>query len=167
MHRECRERFPCHRFQRKPVVSDPGMHHGTCVTHVPWYMSGSLTRGDGENVPGIPGACTTRNFTYLVRSPWKILYMQLVKYKPITILFHTALIDRKIFTIYGCFFNKLKYFWISICIMCRCIHYSRTYSHHIEIKSRSCLQFVFFYKFVTCALDFMNNGYARTHHYAH
>ena len=33
------------------------MHHGTCVTHVPWCMSGSLTCGDGENVPGIPGAC--------------------------------------------------------------------------------------------------------------
>ena len=33
------------------------MHHGTCVTHVPWCMSGSLTTGDGENVPGIPGAC--------------------------------------------------------------------------------------------------------------
>ena len=30
-------------FQRKPLVSDPGMHHGTCVTHVPWCMSGSLT----------------------------------------------------------------------------------------------------------------------------
>ena len=49
--------FPRRRFQRKPLVSDPGMHHGTCVTHVPWYMSGSLTCGDGENVPGIPGAC--------------------------------------------------------------------------------------------------------------
>ena len=48
---------PPQRFQRKPLVSDPGMHHGTCVTHVPWCMSGSLTRGDGENVPGIPGAC--------------------------------------------------------------------------------------------------------------
>ena len=33
------------------------MHHGTCVTHAPWFMSGSLTRGGGENVPGIPGAC--------------------------------------------------------------------------------------------------------------
>ena len=49
--------FPRRRFQRKPIVSDPGMHHGTCVTHVPWCMSGSLTCGDGENVPGIPGAC--------------------------------------------------------------------------------------------------------------
>ena len=49
--------FPRRRFLRKPLVSDPGMHHGTCVTHVPWCMSGSLTCGDGENVPGIPGAC--------------------------------------------------------------------------------------------------------------
>ena len=49
--------FPRRRFQRKPVVSDPGMYHGTCVTHVPWCMSGSLTCGDGESVPGIPGAC--------------------------------------------------------------------------------------------------------------
>ena len=49
--------FPHRRFRRKPLVSDPGMHHGTCVTHVPWCMSGSLTCGGGENVPGIPGAC--------------------------------------------------------------------------------------------------------------
>ena len=48
-----------------PPVSDPGMHHGTCVTHVPWCMSGSLTRGGEENVPGISGACATRNFLYL------------------------------------------------------------------------------------------------------
>ena len=48
--------FPRGHLQRKPIVSDPGMHHGTCVTHVPWCMSGSLTRGGGENVPGIPGA---------------------------------------------------------------------------------------------------------------
>ena len=48
---------PRRQFQRKPLVSDSGMHHGTCVTHVPWCMSGSLTCDDGENVPGIPGAC--------------------------------------------------------------------------------------------------------------
>ena len=42
--------FPRPRLQRKPLVSDP-------VTHVPWCMSGSLTRGGWENVPGIPGAC--------------------------------------------------------------------------------------------------------------
>ena len=62
--------FPHRRLQRKPLVSDPGMHHGTCVTHVPWCMSGSLTRGGGENVPGIPAACATRTFTYLVRGTW-------------------------------------------------------------------------------------------------
>ena len=69
MRREWRERFPRHRFQRKPLVSDPSMHHCTCVTHVPWCMSGSLTRGVGENVPVIPGACATRIFTYLARDP--------------------------------------------------------------------------------------------------
>ena len=70
MRRECRERFPRHRLQRKPLVSDPDMHHGTCVTHVPWCMSVSLNAVVGENVPGIPGACATRNFTYLARGPW-------------------------------------------------------------------------------------------------
>ena len=68
---ECRERFHHHRLQRKPLVSDPGSHHGTCVTHVPWCMSGSLTRGGGENVPGIPGACATHNFVCLIRGPCK------------------------------------------------------------------------------------------------
>ena len=70
MRRECRERFPRHRLQRKPLVSDPVMHHGTCVTHVPWCMAGSPTDNGGGNVPGIPGACATRNCTYLVRGPW-------------------------------------------------------------------------------------------------
>ena len=32
-------------FSPPPRVSDPDMHHGTCVTHVPWCMSGSLTSG--------------------------------------------------------------------------------------------------------------------------
>ena len=48
--------FSRRRFKRKVLVSDPGMHHGTCVTHVPWCLSGSLTCGDGGNVPAIPGA---------------------------------------------------------------------------------------------------------------
>ena len=58
------------RLQMKPLINDPDMHHGTCVRHVPWCMSGSLTRGGGENVPGIPGACATRNSRYLARGPW-------------------------------------------------------------------------------------------------
>ena len=76
MHRECRERFPRHRLHKKLLVSDPGMHHGTCVTHVPWCMSGSLTRGGGENVPGIPGACATRSFRYLIWGPLILIYLQ-------------------------------------------------------------------------------------------
>ena len=70
MRRECRERFPRHRLRRKPLGADPSTHHGSCVTHVPWCMSGSLTRDGGENLPGIPGA-STRNFTYLVRGPYR------------------------------------------------------------------------------------------------
>ena len=60
-----------------PRVNDPDMHHGTCMTHVPWCMPGSLTSGflwcrSRGNVPGIAGACATRNFTYLVRGPLKV-----------------------------------------------------------------------------------------------
>ena len=49
MRRECRERFP-------------------------WCMSGSITRGGGENVPGIPGACAIHYFMYLTRAPLSQTY---------------------------------------------------------------------------------------------
>ena len=32
-------------FSPPPRVSDPDMRHGTCVTHVPWCMPGTLTSG--------------------------------------------------------------------------------------------------------------------------
>ena len=54
---------------RHRLVSDPGMHHGTFITHVPWCMSGSLTLDGGENVPGITGARASRNFRYLTSDP--------------------------------------------------------------------------------------------------
>ena len=47
-------------FSPSPQVSDPDMHHGTCVTHVPWCMSGSLTSGflwnrrRGKTFPAFP-----------------------------------------------------------------------------------------------------------------
>ena len=41
-----------------------------CITARASRMSGSLTRGGEENVPGFPGACAIRNFTYLTRSQW-------------------------------------------------------------------------------------------------
>ena len=34
----CRGRFSCHRRQRKPLVSDSGKDHGTCVTHVGMHV---------------------------------------------------------------------------------------------------------------------------------
>ena len=59
----------CHLLQRKPLVSNPCMHPGTCRTHVPGCMPRSLTCGGGENVLCILSACATRNFAYLVRGP--------------------------------------------------------------------------------------------------
>ena len=47
-------------FSPPPRISDPDMHHGTCVTHVPWCMSGSLTSGflwsrcRGKTFPAFP-----------------------------------------------------------------------------------------------------------------
>ena len=62
------------------------MHHSTYVTaiwspwpwwascqiaanHVSWFMPGSLTRGCGENVPGIACACAYCNIMYMARGP--------------------------------------------------------------------------------------------------
>ena len=47
-------------FSPPPRVSNPDMHHGTCVTHVPWCMPGLLTRvflwiqRRGETFPAFP-----------------------------------------------------------------------------------------------------------------
>ena len=56
-----------------------GLAIATCITACAWLMCRDACRGRylpvsfevgcGDNVPGIPGACTTRNVTYLVRGP--------------------------------------------------------------------------------------------------
>ena len=46
-------------FPPPPQVSDPDMHHGTWVTHMPLYLPGSLALKDGENT----------RFVYPVRGP--------------------------------------------------------------------------------------------------
>ena len=63
------------------------MHHGTCVTHVPWCMSGSLTCGDGENVPGIPGACALAILRIWQEAHSTAVNVWLIKqfYKPLVI----------------------------------------------------------------------------------
>ena len=68
--RNCGSVLPATDFKGIRKLAIPACHHDTRVTHVPWCMSGSLTHGGGENVPGIPGACATFNFTYLARGPW-------------------------------------------------------------------------------------------------
>ena len=46
-------------FSKPSRFSDPDIHHGMCR--------------DGEGVPGIHGACETRNSTYLVIGQWDLL----------------------------------------------------------------------------------------------
>ena len=54
----------------KETASYRSQHASRHVRHArAWCMPGSLTRGGGKNVPGIPGACAIRNFTYLARGP--------------------------------------------------------------------------------------------------
>ena len=50
------------RIRRTPTES--------CL-HLQRELMVSVEVDGGENVPGIPGACATRNFTYLVRGPWR------------------------------------------------------------------------------------------------
>ena len=54
-------------FSPPPRVSDPDMHHDTCVTHVPWCMPGPFEVGGVENVPGIPGSWATRISLNLIK----------------------------------------------------------------------------------------------------
>ena len=49
------------------------MHHGTCVPCRKTYRD-CLPAVAGKNVPGIPGACATRKFRYLVRGPWFLMF---------------------------------------------------------------------------------------------
>ena len=70
MCRECRECFPRHRWLAIP----------TCITCIASrtcrdasrdrWLAVSVEVGVGQNVRGIPDACATSNFTYLVRDPW-------------------------------------------------------------------------------------------------
>ena len=62
--------FPRHR----------GLVISTCITARAWrtcrdawrdrYIAISFEIDGGKNIPGIPGACATCYFTYLVRGPW-------------------------------------------------------------------------------------------------
>ena len=70
--------FPRDWLHRKPLVSDPDMHHRTCVMHMPWCLSGSLTRGHGENVPDIPSACASATLRIWQETHWGVLRWELI-----------------------------------------------------------------------------------------
>ena len=118
MRRECRKFFPLHRLQRKPLVSDLGMRHGTCVTHMPWYMAGLLTRGGGENVPGIPGACANRDFTRPIAEA-QVLLLRFVESSD-----RLERVNEKTkFKIIICYFEMAswnQWSWSLTCSMCSC-----------------------------------------------
>ena len=69
--------FPATDFKGNRYIAIPACNTVRGAMHAPWCMSGSLTRSGGENVPGIPGACATRNVMYLARDPSKELLLQL------------------------------------------------------------------------------------------
>ena len=72
-------------FSPPPRVSDPDMHHGPCVMHVPWCMPGSLTSGflwsrwRGKRSRH-PGACAAPNFAQLVIGPWRSTSSRYLEY---------------------------------------------------------------------------------------
>ena len=71
MSRECREWFPRHRGLTIPTcitARAQRTYRDACWDH---QLAVSFQVGSWKNVPAIPGACTTRNFTYLVRGPWQ------------------------------------------------------------------------------------------------
>ena len=62
MHRECQERLSHHRHQRKPLFSDPSMHHD--VMHV------RIANPRGWEKHSLLSRCIRKpHFTYLVRGP--------------------------------------------------------------------------------------------------
>ena len=72
MRRECRERFPRHRRWAIPTCITARASRTCRDACRDRQLSVSFEIGGGGNVPGIPGACATCNFTYLVRGPWKL-----------------------------------------------------------------------------------------------
>ena len=60
-------------FSLPPISKETASYRSRHASrHVPWCISGWLTRGGGENGSGIPDTSATCNFTYLVRGPWLV-----------------------------------------------------------------------------------------------
>ena len=85
--------FSSRRFQRKPLIGDPGMHFGTCVTHVPWCMSASFTRDGGEDVPGIPVACSPEILRIWQGGTWSAKHWMLPRFATVLCTFHRCFLS--------------------------------------------------------------------------
>ena len=59
--------IPCASYQIHKIACCTCAGNPGDVSPPPWVS-------DSENVPGISGACATRNFTYLLRGPWIIFH---------------------------------------------------------------------------------------------
>ena len=70
MRRECRERFPRLGWLAIPICITAHASRTWRDACQDSYLAVSFEVSGGENVPGIPGACSTRIFAYLVRGPW-------------------------------------------------------------------------------------------------
>ena len=67
MHRGCREHFLRHRGLAIPTYIMARVRHTCCDVCRDSKLVVSFEISGRENVPGIPGACATRNITYLVK----------------------------------------------------------------------------------------------------
>ena len=69
MRQECRECFSRHRGLAIPIYNTARAWRTCRDACRDRKLTVSFEIGGGENVRGIPGACVTRNFTYLARGP--------------------------------------------------------------------------------------------------
>ena len=69
MRQECQERFLRHRGFAIPTCITARASRTCRGARRVRLLAVSFEVGGGENVPDIPGACATRNVTYLERGP--------------------------------------------------------------------------------------------------
>ena len=86
MCRKCRDRFPCHRGLAIPTCFTARASRTCRDACRDRQLAVSFEDGGGRNVPGIPGAYATRNYTYLVGGPWMTsLYLWILVYEPVVL----------------------------------------------------------------------------------
>ena len=119
-------------LQRKPLVSDTGMQHGTWVTHVPWSMSRSQTRDGRGKRSRHSRRMRTPQFYASGKRPmkpvaeitWHISYLMICA----AYGFHFLLNDN--FMLHWWIFINLRKFWGFFRCRCfQCIHQQCLYSY--------------------------------------